>query len=379
MGGACLAGATLPISEIAFLKKEMRFSNWSNVLLGEANFAGALLDGAVFEGCILRAADFSGCNLTMCNFTSADLSRANISNSTITHARFTRCNISHCKGADTCNWSDVNKAMCAGLIATNITLRHADFSSANFSDANFSSSRLIACKFDDAILQRARFSFAEASDSTFLRCNLQDANMTCAMLHRAKFGDANMSRAVIDGADCASADFTRCDMTGVALGVLKVSVQSEELEYFKSIIIDILDFLQVSRAKFAGADVSGTDWSRVDASEALLKGVKGIFSVTGYDAASAETAKGDKPPLDMDAFSFELYMQRRSLPPLEETISHSRLEQERARTTARAGPRSKVEKFEKATYSQALLDERCVTSLAFAARCDVRAKLLVTH
>lgn len=95
----------------------------------------------------------------------------------------------------------------------------------------------------------------------------------------------------------------------------------------------------------------------MDASEALLKGVKGIFSVTGYDAAGTETARAVAPPLDMDAFSFELYMQRRSLPPLEDTISHSRLEQERARTTTRAGSRSKEEK---ATYSQALLDERCV-------------------
>ncbi len=101
--------------------------------------------------------------------------------------------------------------------------------------------------------------------------------------------------------------------------------------------------------------MSGTDWSRVDASEALLKGVKGIFSVKGYDIAGAETARGVAPPLDMDAFSFELYMQRRSMPPLEDTISHSRLEQERARTTAITGTRSKEER---ATYSQALLDER---------------------
>jgi hypothetical protein len=109
--------------------------------------------------------------------------------------------------------------------------------------------------------------------------------------------------------------------------------------------------------------VSGTNWSRVDASEALLKGVKGIFSVTGYDVAGASTSRGVPPPLDMDAFSFELYMQRRSLPPLEDTISHSCLEQERARTTASAGSRSKEEK---ATYSQALLDERCVTGAGCA-------------
>ena len=113
--------------------------------------------------------------------------------------------------------------------------------------------------------------------------------------------------------------------------------------------------------------MSGTDWSRVDASEALLKGVKGIFSVKGYDVAGAETARGVAPPLDMDAFSFELYMQRRSLPPLEDTISHSRLEQERARTTASAGTRSKEEK---ATYSQALLDERYVDGIVRARLCS---------
>jgi hypothetical protein len=72
--------------------------------------------------------------------------------------------------------------------------------------------------------------------------------------------------------------------------------------------------------------------------------------------AGTESTRGTAPPLNMDAFSFELYMQRRSLPPLEDTISKSRLEQERARTMTAAQPgRSKEEK---ATYSQALLDER---------------------
>ena len=71
--------------------------------------------------------------------------------------------------------------------------------------------------------------------------------------------------------------------------------------------------------------------------------------------AGAEQSRRAAPPLNMDAFSFELYMQRRNLPPLEDTISHSRLEQERARVTAAAAPGLKEEKT---TYSQALLDER---------------------
>ena len=81
--------------------------------------------------------------------------------------------------------------------------------------------------------------------------------------------------------------------------------------------------MQVQRAKFAGADVSGTDWSRVDAGEALLKGVKGLMSVTGYDVAGTEMSRGAPPPMGMDAFSFELYMQRRNLPPLQVRISHA--------------------------------------------------------
>ncbi len=117
----------------------------------------------------------------------------------------------------------------------------------------------------------------------------------------------------------------------------------------------------MARAKFAGADVSGTDWSRVDASEALLKGVKGIYGVKGYDVAGEEPMRGVTPPLNMDAFSFELYMQRRSLPPLDDTISKSRLEQERARTTKIAPAAPGGSKEEKTTYSQALLDERWVS------------------
>ena len=102
--------------------------------------------------------------------------------------------------------------------------------------------------------------------------------------------------------------------------------------------------------------MSRTDWSRVDASEALLKGVTGIFSVKSFDMAGTEQSRNVAAPLNMDAFSFELYMQRRSLPPLEDTVSRSRLEQERARLTATAAP-GRV-KEEKTTYSQALLDER---------------------
>jgi hypothetical protein len=115
--------------------------------------------------------------------------------------------------------------------------------------------------------------------------------------------------------------------------------------------------------------VSGTDWGRVDASEALLKGVKGIFSVKGYDMAGAEQSRGAAPPLNMDAFSFELYMQRRNLPPLEDTISHSRLEQERARLTAAAAPGLKEEKT---TYIQALLDERYGVQRRLVAAAFVR-------
>lgn len=225
----------MQISEISFLRREMRFTNWSDVVLGEADFAGAFLDGAVFERSILRSAKLSNCNLTMCNFSRADLSRADLSHSIITHGIFTCCNVSYCRGAHTCNWGDVNKAACSGLIATNITLRNADFSSANLTDANFSSSEVIACIFDDAKLSRARFSFADASDSSFCRCELQDANMTCTVLVRSKFVDANATRAVIDGADCSSADFTHCDMTGVAVGQLNVSSLSDtKLRLFDS-------------------------------------------------------------------------------------------------------------------------------------------------
>ncbi len=107
--------------------------------------------------------------------------------------------------------------------------------------------------------------------------------------------------------------------------------------------------------------MSGTDWGRVDASETLLKGIKGIFSVKGYDIAGTETLRGATVPLNMDAFSFELYMQRRSLPPLEDSVSHSRLEQERARTTKVALAAPGRAKEDKVTYSQALLDERLDT------------------
>ena len=102
--------------------------------------------------------------------------------------------------------------------------------------------------------------------------------------------------------------------------------------------------------------MSGTDWGRVDASEALLKGVKGIFSVKAFDMAGTDAERGAAPPLNMDAFSFELYMQRRSLPPLEDSVSHSRLEQERARTTKVTASDRNGEG--KVTYSEALLDER---------------------
>jgi hypothetical protein len=94
----------------------------------------------------------------------------------------------------------------------------------------------------------------------------------------------------------------------------------------------------------------------VDASEALLKGVKGIFSVKAFDMAGTDAERGAAPPLNMDAFSFELYMQRRSLPPLEDSVSHSRLEQERARTTKVTASDRNGEG--KVTYSEALLDER---------------------
>ena len=102
--------------------------------------------------------------------------------------------------------------------------------------------------------------------------------------------------------------------------------------------------------------MSGTDWGRVDASEALLKGVKGIFSVKAFDVARTDAGRVGAPPLNMDAFSFELYMQRRCLPPLEDSVSHSRLEQERARTTKVAASGGNGEG--KVTYSEALLDER---------------------
>ena len=98
------------------------------------------------------------------------------------------------------------------------------------------------------------------------------------------------------------------------------------------------------------------DGKTLQASEALLKGVRGLLSVTAYDIAGTEPSRRAAPPLKMDAFSFELYMQRRSLPPLEDTISRSRLEQERARKTAAAV--TDKSKAPNTTYSQALLDER---------------------
>ncbi len=182
-----LAGANL--SEALFEQAEMINALLEEVTARGAYFAEADLSGAKFSGSDLSGADFTGATLNGADFRGATLAAASLEGATCMNADFTGADLTELRASE----------------------------GGNFSKCTFVKATGFESMWQDAILDRADFSFSKMQGADFTRASLQQATMAAADMKHARFMKADLQQARLVVMNLFEASFEKADLTGADL------------------------------------------------------------------------------------------------------------------------------------------------------------------
>jgi uncharacterized protein YjbI with pentapeptide repeats len=149
-GGADLSHASLfgSMAEGAdFVGLTGRYTDFSQVVLNNANLEDATLTNSRFIGAEANGANFSGAQLDFSAFTDAKLIGANISNISATHMKATDADFSAANAAGAVfDYADLRQANFDGAQLFGASFVEADLAGAQFRDARLAATNLLGAK-----------------------------------------------------------------------------------------------------------------------------------------------------------------------------------------------------------------------------------------
>jgi len=184
---ARLTGADL--GEAIFEQADMRDALLEKVTAKDASFVEADLTGAKLSGSDLSGADFTGTTLNGANFRAAKLAKASVEGATCMNADFTEADLTELRASE----------------------------GGNFSKSTFVKANGFESIWQDAILDKADFSFSKMAGSDFTKASLQGVNMAAADMKQARFRKANLKQARLVVMNLFEANMEKADLTGADL------------------------------------------------------------------------------------------------------------------------------------------------------------------
>ncbi len=174
----------------------------------------------------LCGADLSGLVLYEVNLNDADLSGASLNHAKITGS-FVHANLDDADLRGAHLWKSIfEEASLCGIVAEETDFRHSRIVACNFSGAhlqrcNFEGCYLEDTFFDDADLGEASFYQADLWMAYLRRANLERANLRGANLHGANLAGAQMNRCdlrrtVLVDSNVEDATISNCDIYGIS-------------------------------------------------------------------------------------------------------------------------------------------------------------------
>jgi uncharacterized protein YjbI with pentapeptide repeats len=330
LNGANLTDADLTKAKLGFGKlsnarltrANLTGADLSRAEMDGADLTGAVLTSVIFTSVDLRRRNFSGANMKEANLSEADLTRANLSDADLTKANLTKAKFYFGK-LNNANLTSANLTG-AGLGGTNLTgsnltgtnltaadLSGTDLSKANFTDAIFSNVNLSEADLTGTDLTGADLSKSRLTGANLTGTNLTGANLTGTDLSKANLTNAILSNVKLTEADLTGANLTIVDLTGVNLTDAKLTgarvsifgTKGVDFEKWKGLgaIVEVgdceslaglsyrcwkkkiqdgeknlkrakLNDIDLTNAKLAGVDLTGTNLMRTKLTGADLTG-----------------------------------------------------------------------------------------------------------
>jgi len=167
-----------------FVSSDLRYANFSGILLEEVNFRGASLQHAQFVETQFKACNFVRARLAYANFFAAVADGSNFAGAVADKAHFYRASLVDANFNNSVfKESDFSETLMDGILADHGFFEGSDFSSSSLIGASFRGANLVGVSFVNCDLRNADFSQA----------NLAGANFTGADIAGAKFKDADVS------------------------------------------------------------------------------------------------------------------------------------------------------------------------------------------
>jgi uncharacterized protein YjbI with pentapeptide repeats len=201
-----------------------------------------------------------------------------------------------------------------GLDLRDLDLAGADFSRAVLENTQFDRSKLVAARFDEALLQGASFKNIDGTKAQFARVraagsSFGKATLNGAMLDEGDFTASDFEGATLDHASCARTDFSGSRMAGLrAAGGLAAQADFSncnlESADFKGASLTAARFnaTRLADASFNGVSAERSEWYEADARRTDFTAADMRFSRAGagtvFEAANLRGVRLDNAGWD---------------------------------------------------------------------------------
>ena len=229
-----------------------------NCRFEEANISNGTFTQCDFEECKFWHANVSNSTFTDCTFADCHFTNANLTGSTFLRCEFRECGFKR---------ADLRRSVFSKCICKRSDLSHAKLDDCAFQDCYISS-----CEFDEATLQRIKFTCVEyplnVDQNTSDWVELQALKNAKCELNKCDFGGANLREADFTGSVIKLCIFSQALLQGVIFNECEVT----ECEFGTS------DFANVSfvRARIYDQEFTNIQLRRANFSLAIVDGVQSI-------------------------------------------------------------------------------------------------------
>ena len=254
-----------------------------------------------FKGVNLKGVNLRFSDLTKANFLLADLREADLTYAKIRYTEFNQAILDNANftSADLFgakfNRTKLNRADLKGVDARNTFFAQASCIEANFTGAMFGDAKLQESNLKGAIFRSAGLLNTNFSSSNLTEADFQEANLTIAILNDTNLTNSILTNADLSGVGAWGANFTNADFTGACINGWRIdnttkfdgvkcthiymkSNQEERVPYNANEFFKPRDFQKLIQKAQNTVDLiftNGIDW------QAFLKAFLKLKSETG--------------------------------------------------------------------------------------------------
>ena len=194
-------------------------------------------EDSISLNCSFEEADMRNGTFTECKFINGNFRKTNVSKSTFTdctfidivfhEANFQGCTFSNCKFLD----CTLLKADLTESVFSKCIFKRSFFSQAKMDDCTFQDCYISDCQFDNALLQRIKFTCVnenakcKLNDCQFRSANLREADFTGSVIQSCFFWYALLQGVIFDECDVTQCKFGTTDFLDVSF--VKASIYNQ--------------------------------------------------------------------------------------------------------------------------------------------------------